>query len=328
MNVLYLGDFHRYCTEAMIADVFERLGHGVVRVSTRDATLPSLAAECERVRPDIFLFAKAMFVGATDWPDAAEHVVRLLTAIRPHVGAIVGWHWDLTAAEFSHARFAWMARVCPHVDLFAMSDGHTARQLPNTFVLRDGSFEDVDTSPETAGYWPDYGRPEAFAGDALFVGSLYRERRAWWEHLQRTRVSGRQVGSLRLDCVGSLGVAEVRGPRLTRLVRSYKIVLQPPTPYFPHYWSDRITVMAGHGALMGAPKVEGMEADGWIAGRNYLELPIDVEGYAAALAGYVSSSNPGFLAAVRRAGFEHAMRHCSWTKRVEALLAELAGKRR
>ncbi|HEV3022558.1 MAG TPA: glycosyltransferase [Pirellulales bacterium] len=115
----------------------------------------------------------------------------------------------------------------------------------------------------------------------------------------------------------------VRGRELTRLVRSFRLVVGPHVPHFTGYWSNRIYVVTGHGGLFAAPAVPGMSDEGWRPGVNYLELPLEPQAMAETLAEYLAADDEGWLESVRRAGFEHASGLCTYDVRVRELLQYL-----
>lgn len=101
---------------------------------------------------------------------------------------------------------------------------------------------------------------------------------------------------------------EVRGRDLTALIRSALICVCPPYPTWRRYWSNRLVNLARHGGLMASPVIEGMTGDGWRAGENYLPLPNEPAGIAAALGEIVQHGDRDGLDRIRRAGCEHAAR--------------------
>jgi hypothetical protein len=310
MKIVYLGAFSLpHNTECYIANAFERLGHELVRLEETTSDQASIVAACRRHEPDLLLFAKARFREANHgWPDDAEPIRRMIAAVRPHVGRVVCWVFDLLAREFRQERFQWAARVAEACDSFATTDGATAPQLPNAVVIRQGMPDDVDRS------CPWRPAPSPIGGDVLFLGCAYQDRQVLVEAL------GRRFSGASRFCV----VNNVRSSGLTRLVRSYRFVVGPHYPYFAGYWSNRLYVVTGHGGLFAAPAVQGMDAEGWLPGRNYLELPLEPRAMAAQLEEYLRWDTTS-LDEIRRTGFEHAGTACTYDRRVQELLKHLAG---
>lgn len=309
MKLLYLGAFrHSFGTENEIARALERAGHEVTRLEESEANQASIAAAAEDLRPDVLLLAKARFQEAGgEWPNDAAAVVSLIEQLRPAVGRVACWVFDLLAEEFSPERFAWARAVAPACDLFATTDGHTAPKLPGAVVVRQGAPDEIDAAAD----WPEECKPEEYEGDVLFLGMPYRERQRLIE-----------------ACFARFGqrfraVNDCRGPELTRLVRSFRLVVGPQWPHFAGYWSNRIYTVAGHGGLFAAPPVEGMSAEGWRASGNYLALPCDPAAMADKLAEYLRC-DPGQLRAIQLAGHAHAREQCSYDRRVAELLAHLS----
>lgn len=309
MRCLYLGNFEcPHCTERWVARAFERLGHTVKRLSVAHVCHASIVEEARKGGYDLLLGANFMFSEASgQWPDAAWAVLRLFDAIRARIPRIGVQLWDLMCPEFSPPRWEWSKLIAPAVDLYAMTDGHSAARLnaeghPNVVVIRDGCPDDVDTECE----WSP-----PLKGDVLFVGSVYGDRKRLVDALFRRFGHAFRV------------VNDVRGASLTRLVRSYRIVVGPHYPMFPRYWSDRLTVLAGHGALMAVPAIEGMADDGWHPNAQYVPLEPNVDKTVGALSEIIRHPPGTLLDEIRRAGFRHAQTHCTWDIRVNELLSHL-----
>ena len=316
MRVLYLGNFHdTFCTEWQVARALGRLGHEVTTLDTQGSTYRSIFAAAE-TGYDLLLFAKAQFREASGtWPGAADAVVRMIEAVRPHVPRIVCWLWDLMCEEFSPPRWQWLTRIAAASDMCALTDGVSAGRLPNAVVIRDGCPDDVEWDCE----WT-----VELRGDVLFLGSVYGDRPRLLDSL------GRRIGGLTIVTHG------VRGPALTRLVRGHRLVVGPHYPCHPGYWSDRLTVVTGHGGLFAGPTIEGMEADGWKPGTNYLGLSAEPNMMVEQVVGYLEGdlgtrrrcgdgipkegTSADTLDTIRRAGFEHVKGKCGWDGRIRELL--------
>lgn len=313
LKILYLGSFaESWSTETYIANALEHAGHSVERLEEAEAESESVVARCRELKPDVLLGAKWRLMAgsagrptpeAGDWPHSGEAVVAMLDAARPHVGRTVTWVFDLLAPDFvlGQGRFEWALRVAGACDVFATTDGATAPSIPNSAVIRQGVPDDVDHSAA----W----QPHDYEGDVLFLGRAYGLRAALAE------ACGAQFGN-RFRVVN-----DCRGAELTRLVRSYRVVVGPLWPYYADYWSNRLYVVTGHGGLFAAPSVAGMEGEGWQAWRNYLPLPRDAASAVAKLREFVTRYHGGQLETIRRQGFEHAVARCGYTQRVTELLA-------
>jgi hypothetical protein len=306
MNILYLGAFHHpFTTESEIARALERAGHDVTRLEESEANEANIAAAAEALHPDVLLLAKGRSEEAgREWPNDASAVVRLIERVRPAVGRVACWTFDLLAAEFSPQRFAWAHAIAPACDLFATTDGYAAPKLPGAVVVRQGAPDEIDA---------EAGWPEEYEGDVLFLGMPYDDRR-------------RLVDA----CFARFGqrfraVNDCRGPELTRLVRSFRLVVGPHWPHFAGYWSNRIYIVAGHGGLFAAPTVDGMADEGWRPSANYLALPREPEAMARKLDEYLRCDRAQ-LRAIQLAGYAHAGEQCSFDRRVAELLELLGDK--
>lgn len=313
LRIAYIGNWHaQWKTEEGVARGFESLGHSVTRIGV-DNDHDSILATVKELRPDILLGAKWGFRGAEQMDtNGAGSVCKLINACRPFIGAAVTWHWDLVAPEFAPERFAWQQIVSEACDLTALTDGFAAPRLPKCVVIRDGAPDDVDDSV-----------PFEPIGECLFVGSLYRDRGAWWQAM-RERLGSRIVhvgqGSDGFEPLGISPGELVTGPKLTKLVRSFRICVQPPWPFFPGYASDRSVVLRAHGALLAAPEVPGY-GDG-LTHDHYLVTGTRPDSQANKVAEYLDRHDRGQLEAIRRAGMAHA-RSKTWASRVEQLLSHL-----
>ena len=303
-KIIYLGAFTDATnTESYIEHALTRLGCEVVKLEESTATEESIVAAAREHNPDLLLFAKARFCGANQgWPEDAYAVVKMLEAVRPHVGKVVCWLFDLMAKEFSPNREDWSRMVAAACDKFVLTDGFTAPRLPNSLVIRQGVPDDVDQD------CPWNCEPR---WDVLFLGTPYRDRQELVQALARR--FGDKFKHVN-DC---------RGKDLTRLIRSCRICVGPQFPYFANYWSNRVFVVCGHGGLFAAPSVPGMDSDGWRSGDNYLALPLEPEAMAAKVHEYLNKYDAGQLETIRRRGYEHANANCSYDVRCKQLLAAL-----
>lgn len=305
MRILYLGAFQEeWSTESYLASALERAGCEVVRLEESVATHEAIVKAAAEHKPEWFVFAKARFCDAEhNWPEETQPICQLIQALRPHVGRVICWLFDLMAGEFDAERFQWASTIAAACDLFVTTDGNTAPQLPNALVIRQGVPDDVDRDCD----WKL--EPRA---DVLFLGTAYRDRQLLVDAL--TQRFGERFQHVN-DC---------RGKELTRLVRSARICVGPHYPRLANYWSNRLYVITGHGGLFAAGPVVGMEAEGWRSGENFLALPSEPEQMAAKLEEYVTRHDAGQLETIRRRGYEFAHAHCTYDDRVRELLAAIA----
>ena len=288
MTFLYVAAFERpaWSTAAIVARALERAGYRVVRAEDSEHTAASLLALAAELRPDVHLFHKLSLCDAGNWPENGAAVAAMLQSLRAHCASLVCWNFEWLFQQDVPARWRWALAVSPHVDVFATTDAGAAAELGNGLALRQGVPEDIDAAEP----W----QPAEFAGDVLFLGELYGPEREALGAALRGAFGARFAHA-----------RDVRGPALTRLVRSYRLCVGPQWPLLPGYWSNRIYVVAGHGGLFVAPSVPGMEAEGWVSCSTYFGTGNDpdsiVERCRSLLAG-----DPEPLGIVRRQGFELA----------------------
>lgn len=305
LRITYCGNFGpAWNTESHVSRGFERLGHIVDRLPVSQHDHDSILAHIKESRPDILLGAKWGFKGAESMEaNGARAVVKLIEACRPYIGAAVTAHWDLVAPEFSPSRWQWQQIVSEACDLTCLTDGHSAPNLPKTLVIRDGCPDDVDDSV-----------PFEPTKDVLFLGGAYGERPRLISALQS------RFGS-RFEHVPH----GYTGPELTKLIRSFRIVVGPHVPRFANYFSDRLYVVTAHGALFAAPTVPGMDLDGWVPSQNYLALPQEPASMANKVHEILTRNDAGQLESIRLNGMRHS-RSKSWEVRVSQLLRELESR--
>lgn len=256
MRFAYLGSFENdWDTESYIARALEREHHTVYRMNEPDYTVDRIEAECRIFQPDVFLFAKGRVKG--EWEPSCESlrtVVDLLRA-RNRKLKVACWVFDLLAEDFADDRWEWARKAAGLCNVFFTTDGHTAKQIKNAVVLRQGIPDDVI---ERAPGQDSLVRP-AWRKDVLFLGYAYRERAAIVGRLHAA------YGDRFLHVQDG-----VRGGELSELMASVKVVVAVDWPHYAGYWSNRIYVVTGHGGCFLAPIVEGMDDEGWQSGRHYL----------------------------------------------------------
>lgn len=319
LRVLYPGNHgNAFATERFVANALEQLGYQVERLNVREHGHDSIVAAAKDGEFDVFLFAKAGWGGSDgSWPEAARGVVKTVEAVRPLVRACVAWHWDLCNPAFSPARFEWQKTVSAAVDLTCLTDGSIVPMLPNAVTLRDGAPDDVDLE-----FIPDQ-QIDA----VLFCGTLYGQRGDWARAMMR-RLGPRFVhvgpGSRGYEPLDIPANTEVTGGQLTRLIRSFRFVCNPPWPFYHGYASDRYMLARAHGGLLIAPTVPGY-GDGLVEWEHYLPASTDPENYAHKCAEYLDKHDAGQLETVRQNGVRHA-RSKTWEVRVTELLSRLAAR--
>jgi len=304
-KILYIGAFSlSHNTESYAARALERLGQSVIWLEETTANLATILETPIAQPPDVLMFAKCRFREADNgWPQDAEAICKMIAAVRPHVGKVICWLFDLLAADFAPERFKWASQVAAACDVFALTDGATAPLLPNSFVLPQGAPDDCDK---------DCPWDVPIVGDVLFLGCAYRDRQ------QFVQAFSAKFGS------GFRHENNVHGPALTRLVRSYRVCVSPYYPSRPGYESNRRFVVTGHGGLLAAPLVgDSTIHDGWLPSENYLLISRDPDAAASDVQAVLGMDQP-WLSSIRRAGALHAHAHCRYTDRVQVLLDHLA----
>lgn len=305
MNILYLGSFrHAWHTETYIASALRELGH---EVTTLEETRTSSATSIDTAKHgkfDLFLAAKCRFTETRGEFDgnAGRMIAAFMGEMKQHVPQVALWQFDCLAPDFCPERFAWAKVVAPACDVFACTDGFTAPQLPNAGVVRQGIPLDLDHEAD----WPT-----EYAGDVLWLGSVYRERHELADNL-RARFGNRFAI-----------VNDVRGRALTKLCRSYRVVVGPYYPAFNGYESNRRYVVCGAGALFACPPTPWLESEGWQPGVNYLALPGNPASITATLADILERTDREQLRAIQLAGYALA-KTLTYRRRCEELLRHLS----
>lgn len=249
MKFAYLGAFSEtWNTECMISRSLRRAGHEVLEIEEAGSRVEQIVDLCRQWTPDVFLFAKGRVSGqwdATCWP--LEKVVTGLRGLFPEI-AVACWVFDLLAKDFAEDRWQWAHNVSKLADLFFMTDGDTAKYLPNAVVLRQGIPDDAcDGTPK-----------DGYRCDVLFLGYPYRERREWANDLMTAY--GDRFRIIPDGC---------HGLELCDAIASAKVVIGPSFPAYKDYWSNRIYVVTGCGGCFIAPNVQGMFEEGWRAQEHY-----------------------------------------------------------
>lgn len=257
MRIMFCGNFSQVrSTEGYVAAALESLeGVTVSRVQENMVGPHEVTHQIQKEKPDVFLFSKCEYRGMPFKQEKSRELLRrALGDIRGLGVKVVSWVFDLMRPEFSVERYEWAKAVSSQCHLFLTTDTYS-EGFKNHRCLRQGYPGPPPGSPR---------EPFSMAGiqyEALHLGELYGERRQWYRVVNQ-RLENR-FGVVR-------GVYE---DRLHSLLGSVKLVLGPPYPYYAGYWSNRIYLVAGHGACLLAPIVPGMEQEGWRHGENMLGCP-------------------------------------------------------
>jgi hypothetical protein len=254
MRFVYVGGFARdWDTESLIADALVRAGHVVHRVDMLSTGYSDVRRTVRRLlneAPGVFLFGKCRFRSERSDGNLIDVSVRLINDARAFDAPVACWVFDLMAPEFDRGRFAWTHEVAAACDVFFMTDGYTARRVPNAVVLRQGF--PGPTNELRRGM-----ARRQFRCNVAFIGSAYGPRKRW-------------LSDLHAACGQVKNYESVRGDLLFDVCRSARIVIGPFWPTFSSYWSNRIYVVTGYGGCFATPTIEGMAAEGWEPFVNYL----------------------------------------------------------
>lgn len=290
MRFVYLGNFTQVrSTEEYIALALESLGHSVQRVQEGLDTIATLPRVVDSSDADVFLFCKMQLHGFTS-ADAERNtgsLMRVLARIRKRK---VCWIFDLMRQDFSSNRYAWAKAIHASVDLLVTTDS----QLGFGACVRQGY----------PGPTEDKGEPKSkYRCDVTHLGDVYGHRRVW-------------LREMRMKLNGSFAVHNgVFCDDLFDLAKSTRIVMGPPYPYYPGYWSNRIYLATGYGACFAAPEVQGMAEEGWQPWVHYVPLPLD-HGKAAETMNEALKQD---LEHVRRAGQQLCWERFTYKHRAEEL---------
>ena len=164
------------------------------------------------------------------------------------------WYFDrVYQYELNPSREAWMRLVAPLCRVAFVTDGALAQtDWANWHLLRQG----VCRQNVQRVHVPEHDRI-----DVGFIGQVYGQRQ---DELARV-TQHRPVNQ----------ISNVFGPQLNEVIRGHRIILGPRYPSIPHYWSNRLYVVLGHGGFLLTPEIEGMRAEGFIPGLHYAPLSDD-----------------------------------------------------
>jgi len=256
LRILYLAKFRGAESMPRIVRAFRALGHSVDALDERSIESPEALVELINHRTyDCLMFFEGRINPRTEQErhfPTGEGIAHVLRSVK-----IPGYTWYFDKVydfDLNRSRELWMQKVAPLCRVAFVTDGALARHTDwgNWYVLRQGvSCEDV--CPIEI--------PEDERRDVAFLGSIYGERAKELEPV---------AASLELDIISN-----AFGQELSRVLRSYKIILGPRYPSVPYYWSVRLYTVLGHGGFFLAPEIEGMREEGFIPGVHYAPLGDD-----------------------------------------------------
>ncbi len=311
MRFVLLGNFAQvHSTEGYVADALAALGHPVTRVQEDSLTPSGLVAVLSALEPDWLLSSKFQLRGmpfneVRSRPEVLADVLRTVRRALPRL-KVACWVFDLMRREFRADRYDWSRQVSAECDRFFCTDSVLASDagVTNGRLLRQGY-----PGPDK------YGAADPRqACDVLFLGDDYGPRKAW------VRALGQEFGAaFRWH---RSGVYDHRA--LLTAVASARVVVGPPHPSYPGYWSNRLYLTAGYGGLFAGPTVEGMLTEGWMNGRHYLNLPGTHDRETCRrLRAYLDPDNSGALDEIRRAGTQLCRDNFTFRHRCVDLVREL-----
>lgn len=303
MKFAYIGNFTQVrSTEEYVALGLEANGHEVVRIEENEHDYAS-ALNALPTDSFVLLFSKLQL---RDMPfkqqcKDVEPTISFLRAVGESSGCrgVVAWLFDLMRPEFNVGRWRWANAVAKVCDKFLCTD--SGLNVPNVGCLRQGY----------PGPLHGMGRKKSELECRVgFLGELYGMRKYWWNMLKRDldvkRFTDVFCDDL-LDCCASCDV-----------------LVGPPYPSYPGYWSNRIYLVTGYGGLFATNTVEGMLSEGWEPNVNYVALPTDVGAASAKLKWWLRDENAALRAEIRVRGTVHA-RKLTYARRAQDL-AEICSK--
>lgn len=261
------GNPHSDDTEGHISHSLTQLGHEVVKLGQNEPVLDG----------DILLFHKH--------PN--------LSSVANFGGIKVCWYFD--KIKF-HDREDYIRRVLEIADFVFVTDGTWAKENPHPKlrVLRQG-IGDRDTSLGKRRY------PDLYS-DLAFTGTLYGERRQWFNDLAENYDIRAYNNIFNRD--------------LYDLCRSTDIMVAPPTPGDDYYWSNRVYLTLGSGGFLLHPDYKGLHEeyeDGkhLVFYKDFADLVDKIDYYKI---------NSQERKKIQRAGYKKTIQDYNFTKRVETLL--------
>lgn len=232
MRIAYIGNFDRMWDEEYIALAFEDLGHSVGRIRE---FRPNIVNDLIEFKPDVVIWAKFR-VGRPEM---------ILQWCKDNKVKTVCWVWDLywgyQREEFIHTKPMFKA------DLVFTSDGGHEKEWESVGIkhkcIRQGIYEKEC-----------YREKGEIENDVVFIGTFnpYNKERNKMLDLIRQ--------DFNLKWYGEKGEAEIRGPKINRLLGKSKVVVGDSV-YSPYYWSNRVVETLGRGGLLIHQEVEGLKEE-------------------------------------------------------------------
>lgn len=256
LSILYVADFESPGkAEQYAASAIEWLGHRVERwhdqsVQSPDDVVRRLASN----EFDCLLFYKGC-LGARTMEERLQPSGDAIAQVLKRT-SVPGYTWYFDRVfEYAvdRSREAWMRKVAPLCRKVFLTDGALAQTDWGPWhLLRQG----VHAPNVEKVFFPEDERQ-----DVAFIGQVYGDR-------------GRELGAVSQRFEVDV-IEDTFGTDLNEKLRSYRVILGPSFPSVPHYWSNRLYVVLGHGGFFLAPEVEGMAQDGFVPGLHYARLGAD-----------------------------------------------------
>lgn len=258
LRITYCGNFTQIrSTEGYVADALTALGVDVVRLQETEFGPGELIHRVKAEKPDVFMFSKCEIRGYRfKDPTTTKHLRNLLGDIRRRGVKVVSWVFDLMRPDFSPERYEWAKDVASQCHLFLTTDTY-GEGFENHRCLRQGYAGPLSAGLSVKKIQTHY--------EVAHLGELYSARRAWARQIEARL--GNRFGVVR-------GVFE---EKLHALLGSVRLILGPPWPFYPGYWSNRIYLVGGYGGCLLAPIVPGMEEEGWRHMDNMVGCPKSAE---------------------------------------------------
>ena len=256
LKILHLGKFRGSVVMSRIAKTLQALGHYVDILDERSIESPQALIELiNNGAYDCLLFFEGRINPKTQEEQhfpTGEGIAHVLREIK-----IPGYTWYFDPVykfDFNRFREIWMQNVAPLCRVAFVTDGSLAKHTNwgRWYVLRLGFARDDIRLGDL---------PENDRRDVAFLGYIYGDRAKELDLV---------AASFQLDII-----TNAYGPKLSRLLRSYKIILGPHYPSVPFFYSDRLYIVLGHGGFFLAPEIEGMREEGFIPGVHYAALSDD-----------------------------------------------------
>ncbi len=295
LRVLFLGDFgSSWRHEAETAHALEKLGHTVARFHEYLIPSPShVLQELNSGRHECLLFYKGR-IGATGpegvFANTGEAIAEVLQQAKV---PCYTWYVDRSYGYAQEpSREIWMRRIAPRCRVAFVAEAELAKtSWARWHLLRE---------PIPADTVQKLYVPEAERQDVAFLGQLYGSR-----HDELANVQEKYPVHF---------IQGVYGAELSAAIRRHRIILAPRYPCVSGYWGNRVYVVLGHGGFYLGPEIEGMQAEGLVAGThyaNYEDDPLEAIGYWLA--------HPNERDEIARAGQELVLDRFTYDRQVQEL---------